>query len=152
MRTDEQRANHAHELPNSRPLTWNFHSCFVRLIVHLFLDASTAPCASRSFFAQSSQHTSTVFPPILTLIRFASSLQSQAAHVLAAMTLPLFLKSTQEKEATRGALAAVKIFSDLFWEDLTVQRGPPEFRGGTTINGTEGGAEMTVAGKTEVKA
>src|SRR5215470_16561131 len=88
MRTDEQRANHAHELPNSRPLTWNFHNCFVRLIVHLFLDASTARCASRSFFAQSSQHTSTVFPPILTLIRFASSLQSQAAHVLAAMTLP----------------------------------------------------------------
>src|SRR5215469_13862578 len=119
--------------PTSRPIQGRSPGVSIaalfELIVHLFLDASTAPCASRSFFAQSSQHTSTVFPPILTLIRFASSLQSQAAHVLAAMTLPLFLKSTQEKEATRGALAAVKIFSDLFWEDLTVQRGPPEFRG-----------------------
>src|SRR5215470_4402370 len=92
MRTDEQRANHADEPPNSKPLTWNFHSCCVRLVAHLFLDASTALCASRSFFAQSLEHTSTVFPPILTLIRFASSLQSQAAHVLGFMTLPAISK------------------------------------------------------------
>jgi hypothetical protein len=62
------------------------------LIVHLLLDASAAPCASRNLFAQSSQHTSTVFPLILTLIRLASSLQSQAAHVLGAMTLPRISK------------------------------------------------------------
>jgi hypothetical protein len=43
--------------------------------------------ASLSFCAHSSQHTSTVLPPILTLIEFSSSLQSQAAHVLSAILL-----------------------------------------------------------------
>jgi hypothetical protein len=65
-------------------------TAFLEPAVHLFLDVNAAPCASRSFFAQSSEHTSTVFLPILTLIRLASSSQSQAAQVLAAMTLPSY--------------------------------------------------------------
>src|SRR5215469_11182954 len=82
--------------PTSRPIQGRSPGVSIaalfELIVHLLLNASTAPYASRSFFAQSSQHTSTVFPPILTLIRFASSLQSQAVHVLGFMTLPAISK------------------------------------------------------------
>src|SRR6266478_5314440 len=52
-----------------------------------FLGAIADACASFSFSAHSSQHTSTVLPPIVTLIEFASSLQSQAAQVLPAMML-----------------------------------------------------------------
>src|SRR5215472_3647073 len=43
--------------------------------------------ASLSLVEHSSQHTSTVLPPILTLIAFSSRLQSQAAHVFTAMIL-----------------------------------------------------------------
>jgi len=43
--------------------------------------------ASFSDRAHSSQHTSTVFPPIFTLMALASSSQSQAAQVLAVMVL-----------------------------------------------------------------
>ena len=43
--------------------------------------------ASFSVVEHSSQHTSTVLPPILTLIAFSSRLQSQAAHVFTAMIL-----------------------------------------------------------------
>src|SRR5208282_4014509 len=57
-------------------------------IAQLLLAAVAAErCASFSFCAHSSQHTSTVLPPILTLTGFASSLQSQAAQVFSAMTL-----------------------------------------------------------------
>jgi hypothetical protein len=51
-----------------------------------FLGAAAEACASFSFCAQSSQQTSTVLPPIVTLMEFASSSQSQAAQVLSAMT------------------------------------------------------------------
>src|SRR5215472_5440809 len=43
--------------------------------------------ASLSLVEHSSQHTSTVLPPILTSIAFSSRLQSQAAHVFTAMIL-----------------------------------------------------------------
>src|SRR5215469_5373228 len=43
--------------------------------------------ASLSLVEHSSQHTSTVSPPILTLIAFSSRLQSQAAHVFTAIIL-----------------------------------------------------------------
>src|SRR5215470_9809730 len=43
-------------------------------------------CASLSFCEHSSQHTSTALPPILTVIAFPSSLQSQAAQVFSTMT------------------------------------------------------------------
>jgi hypothetical protein len=43
--------------------------------------------ASFSFCAHSSQHTSTVLPPILTSIDAPSSVQSQAAQVFSAITL-----------------------------------------------------------------
>src|SRR5215471_5371224 len=42
--------------------------------------------ASFSLWAHSSQHTSTVLPPILTLMELPSSLQSQAAQVFSNMT------------------------------------------------------------------
>src|SRR5216683_1428599 len=56
-------------------------------MAHPFLGATAEACASFSFAAHSSQHTSTVLPPIVTSIEFASSLQSQAAQVLPAMML-----------------------------------------------------------------
>src|SRR5260370_4967526 len=57
-----------------------------RFMIYLFLDAVVETCASFNFLAQSSQHTSTVLPPILTLMELTSSLQSQAAQVVATMT------------------------------------------------------------------
>jgi hypothetical protein len=63
--------------------------------IYLLLDADAAPRASFNFLAQSWQHTSTVFPPIFTLIRFASSLQSQAAQVFATMTPPFLVPEVQ---------------------------------------------------------
>jgi hypothetical protein len=42
--------------------------------------------ASFNLRAHSSQHTSTVSPPIVTLMALASSVQSQAAHVFSTMT------------------------------------------------------------------
>jgi hypothetical protein len=54
-------------------------------MAHPFLDAAAEMYASFSFCAHSSQHTSTVLPPILTLMEFASSLQSQAAQVFSTM-------------------------------------------------------------------
>ena len=56
-------------------------------MTYLFLKASAEPCASFNFRAQSSQQTSTVLPPILTLKEFPSSLQSQAAQVVSTMAL-----------------------------------------------------------------
>jgi hypothetical protein len=58
-----------------------------RFMIYLFLKAAAEPCASFNFRAQSSQQTSTVLPPILTLKEFSSSLQSQAAQVVSTMTL-----------------------------------------------------------------
>jgi hypothetical protein len=48
-----------------------------------FLDEESA---SFNLCAHSSQHTSTVLPPIVTLMALASSLQSHAAHVCSTMT------------------------------------------------------------------
>jgi len=59
---------------------------FVPAIDYLFLEAVAEECASRSFVAHSSQQTSTVLPPILTLMEFPSSLQSQAAQVAVVIT------------------------------------------------------------------
>jgi hypothetical protein len=56
--------------------------CFM---LYRFLDAVAETCASFNFRAQSSQHTSTVLPPILTLMEFLSNLQSQAAQVVSTM-------------------------------------------------------------------
>jgi hypothetical protein len=50
------------------------------------LGAAADAWASFSFCAQSSQQTSTVLPPIVTLMEFASSAQSHAAQVFSAMT------------------------------------------------------------------
>jgi hypothetical protein len=85
-----------------------------RFMIYLFLETSAEPCASFNFRAQSSQQTSTVLPPILTLKEFRSSLQSQAAQVDSAMTL----RSPTRTPGTRAVghereNAAVRIFSDL---------------------------------------
>src|ERR1700678_4438774 len=50
------------------------------------LAAAAETCASFNLFEHSSQQTSTVLPPILTLIGSASNWQSQAAQVLSPMT------------------------------------------------------------------
>jgi hypothetical protein len=51
-----------------------------------FLGAEAEACASFSFRAQSSQHTSTVLPPIVIVMEFASSSQSHAAQVFSVMS------------------------------------------------------------------
>jgi hypothetical protein len=51
--------------------------------------AAAEACASWSFRAQSSQQTSTVLPPIVTAIGWASSAQSHAAQVFSAMIFSL---------------------------------------------------------------
>jgi hypothetical protein len=53
----------------------------VAVITQPFLAAVAETCASISFCEHSSQQTSTVLPPIVTLMAFSSSSQSQAAQV-----------------------------------------------------------------------
>src|SRR4051794_19542942 len=67
-------------------------------MAHPLLGAVTPAWASRSFSAQSAQHTSTVLPPISTLTVSASRTQSQAAQVLSVMTF-----SPSEAPDDRGA-------------------------------------------------
>ena len=64
-------------------LSANFALLFM---IYRFLEVAEE-CASFNFVAHSSQHTSTVLPPILTLMEFPSSLQSQAAQVAVLMVL-----------------------------------------------------------------
>src|SRR5215510_6114102 len=52
------------------------------------LGEAAEACASFSLRAHSSQHTSTVLPPILTLMEFPSRSQSQAAQVFSTIKLP----------------------------------------------------------------
>jgi hypothetical protein len=56
-------------------------------MIYLFRETDPETCASFNFRAQSSQQTSTVLPPILTLKEFLSNLQSQAAQVVSTMML-----------------------------------------------------------------
>jgi hypothetical protein len=81
------------------------------------LDATTDACVSFNFSTQSSQHTSTALPPIVTVIAFASSSPSQAAHVFAAVMTPPVNTFTLERsqESTPAATAASKIFSSTRW-------------------------------------
>jgi hypothetical protein len=58
-----------------------------RFMIYLFRETDPETCASFNFRAQSSQQTSTVLPPILTLKEFLSNLQSQAAQVVSTMML-----------------------------------------------------------------
>jgi hypothetical protein len=55
----------------------------------IFLGDLAEKSASFNLCAQSSQHTSTVLPPIVTLIEYPSSLQSHAAHVFSAIPVLL---------------------------------------------------------------
>jgi hypothetical protein len=79
-RTGRHRTDPMTIVLSNTTATWRF-------MIYLFLEAAAEPCASLNFRAQSSQQTSTVFPPILTLNEFPSSLQSQAAQVVSTMTL-----------------------------------------------------------------
>jgi hypothetical protein len=83
-------------------------------MIYLFLGATAETCASFNFHAQSSQHTSTVLPPILTLMEFTPSLPSQAAQVVSTMAS---LSNTRTPGARAVGhveeMAAVRIFSDL---------------------------------------
>src|SRR5437660_11572112 len=55
-------------------------------MTHPLPGAAADACASCSFRAHSSQHTSTILPLSLTLMEFSSSSQSQAAQVFCSMT------------------------------------------------------------------
>jgi hypothetical protein len=72
-------------------------------MICLFLEAVAETCASFNFRAHSSQQTSTVWPPILTLMEFLSSLQSQAAQVLSTMTLLSNTRSPGARAVGHGA-------------------------------------------------
>src|SRR5882757_8545443 len=71
------------------------------------LDPVAEACASRSFCAHSSQHTSTVLPPIVTLTEFASSSQSQAAQVFSTMTSSLNTRDPGETSRPCGGREAL---------------------------------------------
>jgi hypothetical protein len=60
----------------------------VALMAQPLLGAAADACASFNLSAQSSQHTSTTLPPIVTSIALASSSLSQAAHVFAFVMMP----------------------------------------------------------------
>src|SRR5262245_55445358 len=74
--------------------------------------AASARWASLSLTAHSSQHTSTVRPPIFTWIELSSSLQSQAAQVFSAMvSLAEWPVAGLSEVGHVGASRAVRIFS-----------------------------------------
>src|SRR5579862_1187891 len=73
----------------------------LRKVHDLFGPEVVEVCASCSFTAHSSQQTSTVCPPTVTLIGFPSSLQSQAAHV------DCFIQSSSVSSYRRGAVGHV---------------------------------------------
>jgi len=79
-KTDPLRNDLITTAPSKTAPTWRF-------MIYLFLEAIAETCASFNFRAQSWQQTSTVLPPILTLMEFRCSLQSQAAQVLSTMVL-----------------------------------------------------------------
>jgi hypothetical protein len=70
--------------------------------------------ASFSAIAHSSQQTSTVLPPIVTLIALSSSGQSQAAHVFSFMVNSVVAVGRSDQDAEELDYSAVGIFSDFF--------------------------------------
>jgi hypothetical protein len=74
-----------------------------RVMIYFFLEAVAETWASFNFRAQSSQHTSTVLPPILTLMEFLSSLQSQAAQVVSTMTFLSHARRSGARAVGHGA-------------------------------------------------
>ena len=83
-------------VPSNTAATW-------RVMIYFFLEAVAETCASFNFRAQSSQQTSTVLPPIFTLMEFLSSLQSQAAQVVSTMTLLSHARSPGARAVGHGA-------------------------------------------------
>lgn len=68
--------------------------------------------ASFSATAHSSQQTSTVLPPMVTLIASASSGQSQAAQVFSFMVISVVTVGRSDHDAPGIDGSAVEIFSD----------------------------------------
>jgi hypothetical protein len=83
-------------VPNNTAAAW-------RVMIYFFLEAVAETCASFNFRAQSSQQTSTVLPPIFTLMEFLSSLQSQAAQVVSTMALLSHARSPGARAVGHGA-------------------------------------------------
>src|SRR5271167_3821734 len=89
-------------------------------IVQTLLAAVAETCASLSFCAHSSQQTSTVLPPILTSIGFASSLQSQAAQVFSSI---VFSNTRVRVPTSRPRKEGAPLSESLaIWRALTAQR------------------------------
>jgi hypothetical protein len=82
-------------VPSNTTATWRF-------TIYLLLETDAETCASFNFRAQSSQQTSTVLPPNLTLKEFPSSLQLQAAQVVSTMTLPSYTRSSTARAVGHG--------------------------------------------------
>src|SRR5215212_2761930 len=121
---------------------------------------SSLPCASVEIDAsaslraraQASQHTSTVLPPSLTFMAVASSLQSQAAQVLAVMVPSPCRAGGSAWDGRRhsGWRIAVRIFSDL-QSSAQVDRAL-ELRWRPAVGLAKGGAEVAVAGEAQIHA
>jgi hypothetical protein len=77
---------------------------------YLPTDAAAA-CASLSFCPHSTQHTSTVLPPMVTAIACSSKRQSHAAHVFSAIVLPP--EASNELETSVGHAAEDRRYQDL---------------------------------------
>ena len=86
------------------------------------------------------------------LDRIRISSQSQAAQVFSTMIILHEHPSPGAGNRPPGRERAIKIFSDLPEQALTMQRRLPELRGRAPVGLAEGGAEMAVAGEAEVQA
>src|SRR5437773_10967243 len=121
-------------------------------MIYLFREAAAEPCASLNLCAQSSQQTSTVFPPILTLKQFPSSLQSQAAQVVSTMTL---LSPARSPGKRAVAHERRECHCQNLWRfagrDLATNSRLAKFRRRTAICFATDGTEMDVTGAPEVE-
>ena len=132
--------------PSKTAATWRF-------MVYLFLDAVAETCASFNLCAQSSQQTSTVLPPILTLMEFRIQLAVASRTSLSTMTLLSVPEVRVEISRPRGREGPLsESLAICFEQSLAMQRRLPEFRRRAAVSLAEGGAEMAVAGEAEVKA
>src|SRR5215831_6913451 len=126
-------------------------AAFVTSIAQPLLRAVVENCASFNRCAHSSQHTSTALPPIVIMMGWLSSLQSQAAQVLSAMTFPFRTRNpgTPSKPQRRNGTLSRSLA--IFRRALTPEGRLPEFRWGTAVSRAERGAEVAVTGESKVQ-
>ena len=126
--TDEHgNDDQEHNAPRNQPSLTNYHSDLFLYQVQPLLGDLADASASFNFWAQSSQHTSTVLPPILTLMEFSSSWQSHAAHVFAAIAFSSNTRSPDEmsRPYPQGGLLSESLA--IYWRlDLATKRQLPE--------------------------